>query len=180
SAEYGQTQSGVITMATRAGSNHFHGSLFEYIRNEDLDARSFFAATRPKFRQNQFGGSFGGPIRKDKTHFFLTYERTQQVTGATTTQTVPILRQRTGDFSDTRAANGQVIPIYDPATTQGRTRQPFPGNIIPTNRIDTVSHAIAAYWPEPNRPGTITGANNYSQNTRPSLDRDIVVSRFDH
>src|SRR5262249_22862600 len=113
-------------------------------------------------------------------HFFLTYERTQQVTGATTTQTAPTLRQRTGDFSDTRAANGPVIPIYDPATTQGRTRQPFPGNVIPTNRIDTVSRAIAAYWLEPDRPGTVTGANNYSQNTRPSLDRDIVVSRFDH
>lgn len=180
SAEYGQSQSGVVTMATRSGTNQWHGSAFEYLRNEALDARSFFAATRPKFRQNQYGGSFGGPIRRDKTHFFVTYERTGQITGGVSVQTVPTLAQRLGDFSQTRNAAGQLVTIYDPATTDGRTRQPFAGNIIPASRIDPVAKAIAAYWPEPNLPGTATGANNYSQNTRPFLNRDIVVGRLDH
>jgi hypothetical protein len=180
SAEYGQSQSGVVTLATRSGANVFHGSLFEYARNEALDARNFFAAARPKFRQHQFGGSAGGPIRKDRTHFFVSYERTQQVTGGTVTQTVPTAAQREGDFSETRDAQGRLVVIYDPATTQGTLRQPFPGNRIPAARIDPVAHNIASYWPQPNRPGTITGANNFSQNSRPSLDRDIVVARTDH
>jgi hypothetical protein len=180
SAEYGQSQSGVVTLATRSGTNQWHGNLFEYARNEALNARSFFAATRPRFRQHQFGGSVGGPIRKDRTHFFVTYERTQQVTGGTTFWTVPTRLQRQGDFSQTFNAQGRPILIYDPATTQGNVRQPFANNIIPAGRMDSVAAAAMAFWPEPNLPGTITGANNYSSNTRPFLNRHIVVSRVDH
>jgi hypothetical protein len=184
SAEYGQTQSGVITEATRSGTNTFHGSLFEYARNEALNARNFFSAARPRFRQHQFGGTFGGPIRKDKTHFFVSYERTQQRLGSTGIQTVPTALQRTGDFSATLNASGKVIPIYDPlttTTTNGATvRDQFPGNIIPTSRIDSVARGMAAFWPLPNVPGTITGGNNYRQNTIPKVDRDIVVARVDH
>src|SRR5207247_1248714 len=131
SAEYGQTQSGVVTLATRSGTNAYHGSIFEYFRNEALDARNFFAASRAKFRQNQSGGSIGGPIRKDRTHFFATYERTEQVTGATSQQTIPTPRQRQGDFSETLSAPGRLLVIYDPATVTGATRQPFAGNVIP-------------------------------------------------
>jgi hypothetical protein len=180
SAEYGQSQSGVVTLATRSGTNQWHGNLFEYFRNEAIDARNFFSATRPKFRQNQFGGSLGGPIRKDKTHFFVTYERTQQVTGGTAIWTVPSARQRTGDFSQTLNAQGRQIVIYDPSTTQGTVRQPFPGNVIPTNRLDSVARNIAAFWPDPNAPGLITGANNFAMNSRPSLNRNIIVGRADH
>jgi len=180
SAEYGQSQGGVVTLATRSGTNQFHGSVFEYIRNEALDARNFFAATRPKFRQNQFGGAVGGPIRKDRTHFFFSYERTQQVTGSTSTQTIPTLAQRQGDFSQTLDVAGRVIPIYDPATTAGRLRQPFPDNRIPAGRFDAVSRNVIPYWPDPNRPGTLTGANNFSLNTRPSENRDIILARGDH
>jgi len=180
SAEYGQSQSGVVTMATRSGTNIWHGNLFEYARNEALDARNFFAANPPKFRQHQFGGSLGGPVIKDRTHFFLSYERTQQVTGGPVFWTVPTPRQRQGDFSETLNAQGRVIPIYDPATTQGRTRQPFPGNVIPAARIDPVSRAITEYWPQPNRAGTVTGANNFGQNSRPTMNRNIVVGRIDH
>jgi hypothetical protein len=180
SAEYGQSQSGVVTLATRSGANQWHGNLFEYFRNESLDARNFFAATRPKFRQNQFGGSLGGPIRRDRTHFFATYERTQQVTGGTALWTVPTPLQRSGDFSQTLNAQGQNILIFDPATTQGSTRQPFPNNVIPASRQDPVARNVAAFWPTPNVPGTITGANNFTLNTRPSLNRNIVVARGDH
>jgi hypothetical protein len=100
-----------VTLATRSGTNQWHGNLFEYARNEALNARSFFAATRPRFRQHQFGGSVGGPIRKDRTHFFVTYERTQQVTGGTTFWTVPTQLQRQGDFSQTFNAQGRPILI---------------------------------------------------------------------
>lgn len=179
-AEHGHSTGGIVTLSTRAGSNQFHGSLFEYLRNEALDARNFFAATKAPFRQHQFGGALGGPIRKDKTHFFGSFERTQQVTGSTVFQTVPTARQRTGDFSETRDANGRLIPVYDPATTAGNTRQPFPGNVIPTDRIDPVARAILQYWPLPNLPGTATGANNFSLNVRPTFTRNIVVTRFDH
>jgi hypothetical protein len=183
-AEYGQSQSGVVTEATRSGTNTLHGSLFEYLRNEALNARNFFSANRPKFRQNQFGGSIGGPIIKDRTHYFVSYERTQQLTGGPVVMTVPTPEQRTGDFSHTLNAQGKAIPIYDPATTttaNGATvRSAFPGNTIPASRIDAVARNIAAYWPLPNQAGSITGANNFVQNSRPTLDRDIVVARLDH
>ena len=180
SAEYGQSQSGVVTLATRSGGNIFHGGVFEYIRNEAFDARNFFAAARPKFRQHQFGGLLGGPIRKDRTHFFFTYERTQQVTGGTVVQTVPTELQRQGNFSRTLDARGVAIPIYDPATTAGNIRQPFSGNIIPQARLDPVSQKLSTAWPAPNQPGAITGANNFSLNSRPFTNRDIYVGRFDH
>ncbi|MCX6602084.1 MAG: TonB-dependent receptor [Acidobacteria bacterium] len=180
SAEYGQSQSGVVTLATRSGTNKWHGNLFEYFRNESIDARNFFAATRPKFRQNQFGGSLGGPIRRNRTHFFTTYERTQQVTGGTALWTVPTPLQRSGDFSRTLNAQGQQILIFDPATTQGNTRLPFPNNVVPSGRIDPVARNTAAFWPDPNLPGTVTGANNFTLNTRPSLNRNIIVARGDH
>ncbi|MGH9628575.1 MAG: TonB-dependent receptor domain-containing protein [Bryobacteraceae bacterium] len=180
SAEYGQTSGGVVTLATRSGTNDFHGSLFEYTRNEAFDARNFFAARRPKFRQHQFGGTFGGPIRKDRTHFFASYERTQLVTGATAVQTVPTGLQRQGDFSQTLSGAGQLIRIYDPATTSGNSRQPFPGNVIPAARLDPVARNIMAFWPQPNQAGAITGANNFSLNTRPSENRDTILARVDH
>jgi hypothetical protein len=180
SAEYGQSQSGVVTLATRAGTNAFHGSVFEYWRNEALDARNFFAATRPKYRQNQFGGSLGGPIIKDRTHFFVTYERTQQVTGGTAWQTVPTPLQRGGDFSQTFNGSGKLIRIYDPATTSGNVRTQFPNNQVPIARFDTVAANAVGYWPDPNQPGSITGANNFSANTRPTQDRDILIGRVDH
>ena len=119
-------------------------------------------------------------IRKDKTHFFVTYERTQQVTGGPVFWTVPTVRQRQGDFSQTLNAQGRQIVIYDPATTQGNLRQPFPNNTIPPERIDPVARATLVYWPEPDRPGTITGANNFSRNSRPFLNRHIIVARGDH
>ncbi len=179
-AELGHSAGGVITLSTRAGTNRFRGSVFEYARNEAFDARNFFAASRPKFRQNQFGAAIGGPIRKDKTHFFASWERTLQVTGGNTQQTLSTPAQRLGDFGGTFDAAGRVIPIFDPATTTNRVRTPFPGNTIPATRIDPVSKNILGFWPNPNQPGTITGANNFALNTRPQFDRDIFVTRFDH
>lgn len=179
-AEFGHSAGGVVTMSTRSGTNELHGSVFEYMRNNALDARNFFAATKAPLRLHQFGAAVGGPIRKDKTHFFASWEQTRQTTGGTSIQTLPDAAQRAGDFSRVVDAAGRVIPLFDPATTQNRVRQPFAGNVIPASRIDPVARAAAEFYPQPNRQGTLTGANNFGANTRPTFDRDIFVARVDH
>ena len=140
-AEYGHSTGGIVTMSTRAGTNAIRGSLFESLRNNVFDARNFFARSKPPIRLNQFGGSLGGPIVKDKTHFFVTWEQTRQLTSTATVATVPTLANRAGDFS---ASN---VKIYDPATTNGRDRQPFPGNAVPLVRFDPVARAALANYP---------------------------------
>lgn len=179
-AEYGHSTGGIITLSTRSGTNQFHGSVFEFLRNNALDARNFFAATKPALRLNQYGGTLGGPIQKDKTHFFASWEQTKQVSNATVFSTVPSLAQRQGDFSGLVDSKGNQIKIYDPATTSGNVRQQFPGNKIPLSRFDSVAAASLAYWPTPNAPGTLTGANNYLANETLPLDRNIGVIRVDH
>ncbi|MGJ5818889.1 carboxypeptidase regulatory-like domain-containing protein [Paludibaculum fermentans] len=173
SAENGHSTGGVITLSTRSGTNAYHGSVFEFLRNNVLDARNFFAAQRPPLRLNQFGASLGGPIQKDKTHFFLTWEQTRQVSSIIALQTVPTLAQRAGDFSG-------LAPIYDPATTSGRVRQPFLNNTIPDSRFDPVARNVLGYYPLPNRAGSANGANNYAANSNSTLTRNIVVGRLDH
>src|SRR5262249_19696730 len=157
SAEYGHSTGGIVTMATRSGTNQFHGSIFESLQNDIFNARNFFAANRAPVRLNQYGGTFGGPIRKDKTHFFASWEQTRQLTTFDTTSTVPTLLERQGDFSDLRNSAGDLIKIYDPATgSTASTRQLFPGNAIPFERMDPVARAAMNYFPLPNRPGTAT------------------------
>lgn len=180
SAEYGHSTGGVVAMSTRSGTNELHGSVFEFLRNDALDARNFFAAQRTPIKLNQYGGTLGGPIRKDKTHFFVSWEQTRQVTSNTVLQTVPDQAQRAGDFSNLKDSSGRLIQIYDPATTSGKNRSPFPNNIIPTDRFDPVAQAALNYWPLPNRAGTSTGASNYAAGNNASLDRNIVVAKLDH
>src|SRR4051794_9473894 len=142
SAEYGHSTGGIVTMTTRAGTNQYHGSLFESLQNDVLNARNFFAAKRAPVRLNQYGGSFGGPIRHDKMHFFVTWEETRQLTSFETASTVPTLLNRQGHFSDLRSTSGKQISIYDPATgSTAATRQAFAGNIIPAARFDPVALA---------------------------------------
>lgn len=179
-AEYGHSAGGVITLTTRSGSNDLHGSVFEFLRNSALDARNFFAAQRPPLRMNQYGFALGGPVRKNRTHYFASWEGTQQGSSVTPLQTVPTLAERQGDFSGLRNAAGGAIAVYDPATTNGRDRLPFPGNRIPVNRFDAVSQAALNYWPAPNRAGTATGANNFSANNNSQLNRNIFVGKLDH
>jgi len=180
SAEYGHSTGGIVTMATRSGTNQFHGSFFESLQNDVFNARNFFAAKRAPVRLNQYGGSLGGPIRKDKTHFFVTWEQTRQLSSFDTTSTVPTLLNRHGDFSDLRSTAGKLIPIYDPSTASAGTRQPFTGNVIPVQRFDPVALAAMSYFPLPNRAGTATNANNFIGSSRNALNRDIVVGRLDH
>lgn len=179
-AEHGHSTGGIIALSTRAGTNQFHGSLFEFHRNGALDARNFFAREKAPLRLNQFGGTLGGPILNDRSHFFTSWEQTRQVSSVTTLQTVPNSAQQAGDFSGLRNSAGQAVTIYDPATTVGRERQPFNNNQIPLSRFDPVAQAALAYWPEANRTASAVGANNYSNNNNSSLTRNILVARVDH
>lgn len=181
SAEYGHSTGGVVTMSTRAGTNEYHGSLYESLQNDAFNARNFFSASRAPVRLNQYGSTFGGPIRKDKTHFFMTWEQTRQLTSFDTASTVPTQRARQGDFSNLRNAAGQLIPIYDPSTgSTATTRQPFANNVIPLAQQDPVAVAAMNFFPLPNRAGTANNANNFIGSSRNQLNRNIVVGRLDH
>lgn len=142
----------------KSGTNQFHGSAFEYFRNTVLDARSFFSPTRQKENQNEFGGTVGGPIVKNRLFFFMAYDgwRYRVLTDARFA-TVPTLKMRQGDFSEL------PTQIYDPRTTRplaggGFTREPFKGNIIPPELISPISKFFQAQLPLPTRPGI---QNNY-------------------
>ncbi len=170
-AELGRTGGGVIQMTTKSGTNQFHGSAYEYFRNDKLDARNFFAASKPPYRYNLFGGSLGGPIRKDKTHFFFNYEGLRRTNGGTVIEGLPTVAETKGDFSE----NPTVI--RDPAAAG---RPPFPGNIIPASRLDPVGAKIAAFYPAPNIPNRPSGNSNYRVNTAEPNPSDNYVGRIDH
>ena len=174
-AEFGHSTGGIVVMSTRSGTNQFHGTVFESLRDDALHARNFFASSKPPIHLNQFGGTFGGPIRKGKTFFFGSWERTRQLTSDAVVSTVPTLLNRQGDFSDLRTSAGVPVVIYDPVT-----RQPFADNVVPRERIDPVALAALQYYPQPNRQGTAANANNYVGNSDSTLDRDTLVGRLDH
>ena len=155
SAEYGRTSGGVINFVTKSGGNEYHGSLFEFLRNEKLDARNFFAPKRPSYKQNQFGGSLGGPIQKNKLFFFGDFEGFRQAQGQTYTSSVPTEAMRAGSFAG-------IAAIFDPlstATVNGAsTRARFAGDQIPASRMDPVSAAMIKLYPTAQ---TSSLANNY-------------------
>ena len=165
-AEFGRFNGGVVNLTTKAGANAFHGDGFEFLRNEDLNARNYFQLTnpvKPEYRRNQFGGTLGGPVVKNHTFFFADFQGQQQTIGRTVTSTVPTLLQRQGIF--TEAIGGKVATIYNPATTVangsgGFTRLPFAGNTIPVGQMDPVALALLARYPLPTSTGT---ANNYKR-----------------
>lgn len=173
SAQYGNSSGGVINIATKAGTNAFHGSVFEYARNDIFSANDYFSnlagRARPKLRYNQFGGTIGGPIIRKRAFFFFAYEGLRQITPDVVTVSVPTALQRAGDFSQTFTSTGQPVTIYDPWSTAPDPnnpgqyiRTPFPGNKIPANRLDPVALAIQNYFPAPNQPGNPgTGLNNF-------------------
>ena len=151
SAEQGHSGVGQVAFQLKSGTNQFHGSAYEYLRNDKLDARSWMSATRTTTRQNEFGVSAGGPVRipklyngTDRTFFFISYAGSRK-RGATSSMAiqVPTPANLKGDFSDIRDNRGNLRVIYDPSTTRsdgrgGFTRDPFPDNRIPSNRIDPV------------------------------------------
>src|SRR5262249_26458946 len=141
SAEFGRLGGGVINLVTKSGTNRLRGTAFEFLRNSALDANNFFSnragIAKGSFRRNQFGGNVGGPIRKNRTFFFVNYEGLRQGAANVGTFTVPLAEWRRGDFSNLKTASGQPIIIYDPLTTRRDPtnpsrfiRDPFPNNII--------------------------------------------------
>ncbi|HVR71026.1 MAG TPA: TonB-dependent receptor, partial [Vicinamibacteria bacterium] len=165
SAEYGRSPGAAISVTTKSGTNAFHGTVYDFYRNDRYDSNTFFAkragAQKPTNDQNQFGANLGGPLWKDKAFFFVDYERTRITKGVTRLTRVPTMAERQGIFSGT---------VRDPLTGQ-----PFPGNRIPANRIDPVAAAIFDLLPEPNQPGT----NNFFRQPDVIDDGDRVLGRVD-
>jgi hypothetical protein len=176
-AQFTHTDGGVVSMITKSGTNQLHGSAFEFLRNDHLDANSWdnnrVAIARPLFQRNQFGGSLGGPVIKDKLFVFGAYEGLRQGQPQTYVTTVPTALERTGDFSQSG------VNIYNPFTTvasatssSGYTRTQFAGNVIPTTLIDPVGLAALNLLPLPNTPATAGGGNNFAATAK-------VVSNYD-
>ena len=183
-AETGNSAGGIVNIVTKAGTNEFHGSLFEYLRNDAFSANDFFSnragAPRPMLRYNQFGGTVGGPIIKQRLFFFFAYEGLRQKTPNVVTTSVPTDSEKIGDFSQLYNSAGQLITIYDPWSTVPDPGNPgqyirtaFPDNKIPQSRIDPVAAALTKYFPEPNQAGSpgsnlnnffFSGANQQSVN----------------
>ena len=172
-AEYGNGLA-VVSVITKSGTNQFHGTLFEFVQNNILNARNFFQLSVAPFRWNQFGGTVGGPIRRDKTFFFFSYQRQIQISYSASYYTFPTTAMKNGDMS-------AFSTIYDPASlvqVNGQwTRTPLPGNQIPANRVDPVSKNIQGYYAQPNLPGTF---RNYYAGQRAPITQDWYNAKIDH
>src|SRR5258708_14447044 len=151
SAEFGRLAGGVVSMALRSGGNRLHGSIFEYVRNDKFDARNFFDAGKSKLRRNQFGATVSGPVvipklynGHDRTFFLVSWESYRQVQGQTQLDTVPTLLATQGNFSQSLDSSGKPIALKDPLGSV------FPGNVIPSGRMDPGALKMLAYFPPPN------------------------------
>jgi hypothetical protein len=204
-AEFGRFNGGVVNLTTRFGTNTMHGSFFEFFRNEALNAKNRFApigAPRPVFRKNQFGGVLGGPIRKDRTYFFVDYQGTRQLVGRIRTSTVPTNEERNGDFRALLGSNlyrtpaGAVTtspsgntPILvndtDGHTVQARQNMIFrpsdhlayAGNAIPRDTFDLVAANLLAHYPSPTSSGA---ANNFTRVANEPDNMHQFDVRIDH
>ncbi len=172
SAEYGRSNGGVIQVYQKPGTNNYHGTLFEFFRNERLNARNLFAPAGPKplFRRNQYGFVLGGPVQRNKTFFFADYQGTLLRTGVPRITTVPTLLQRNGVFSS---------PIYDPASTRivdgSYQRDLFPNNTVPVTRFDAAALAVLNRYPA----GQEAAANNYRRVGTDRTDQHQFDGRLD-
>ena len=190
-AQYGRTAGGVVNVSLKSGTNSFHGVVYDFMRRKALAANSFLlnSQNRPKTDQyiDQYGFSVDGPIFKNKTFFLFNGEKYREGTPAPLFSTVPTPAMKNGDFSGLVDASGNLIRIYDPNT--GRdvngvwTRDPFPGNRIPADRINATAKAIMKYYPDPN--GTTAGVAPWQQNLQwaEHFNKDLFwnwVGKVDH
>jgi hypothetical protein len=186
-AEYGEFSGGQISVITKSGTNQFHGSAFEFLRNTDLDARNYFSPERGAFRQNQFGGTAGGPIRRDKTFFFVDYQGTRQTQGIDTGNIgVPSNADRMGDLFDlannlTGVVGGPFLanllteklgypvtssePYYAPGCTSS-AQCVFPNAVIPQNAWSAPAQRLLQYIPAPNSANGTFATSAYNQTVR--------------
>lgn len=203
-AEFGRFNGGVINLTTKSGTKEFHGSVFEFVRNEVFNARNLFAPAnteKPVFRRNQFGGVAGGPINHNQTFFFADYQGTRQLIARVRTSTVPTLAQRQGSFASSLGAllffqsNGTIgtavsanpVSVVDTNgnTIQARAGQIFrpsdhrayAGNQIPTIEFDSVARRLLARYPNPTTSGA---ANNFTLLGNESQNQNQFDIRLDH
>ncbi len=176
-ADVGRTAGGVINLITKSGSNDFHGSLFEFFRNEHLDARNYFVANAgdpiPPYKQNQYGGGFGGPIRKNRTFFFGSYEGLHIRQGLTYTATVPTPAERQGNFAG-------IARVFDPTTTTavgaGYARTEFINDQIPRGSLNPIAVNLMNLYPNPTNGNLF---NNYVTSPTQKLDENSFDGRVD-
>jgi len=191
-AEFGRAAGGVVNLVTKSGTNELHGSLYEYLRNDVFNANSWTnnrsGVARGILRRNEYGGSAGGPVIRNRTFFFANYERTRQSGPIQSLNTVPAMAQRQGDFNGSLDPSSRQIVVYDPATTRADPanstrflRDPFSGNRIPANRVNTVSQNVLKYWPAANRPGEGPAQfNNFFTTGSRVTASQLWVLRMDH
>ncbi|MGH9839037.1 MAG: carboxypeptidase regulatory-like domain-containing protein, partial [Blastocatellia bacterium] len=170
SAEFGNAAFGQITLVTKSGTNEFHGSVFEFLRNDKLDARNFFLPKRAKLNRNQFGGTISGPVRRNRTFFLFNYEGLRERRGVEAFASVPPESWRAGDFSGVAG-----LTLRDP-----QTGQPFPNNRIPDNRIVPTAKAALGLWVKPNFGAPTLAANNLLVTTPNKVDDDQYTAKVDH
>jgi hypothetical protein len=177
-AEFAQAGGAVIQVDTKPGTNQYHGSLFEFLQNNVMNARNPFSEPDgpPPVRWNQFGGSLGGSIKRNKLFAFGDYQGTRRCTGASLLTTVPTAAERNGDFS----ALG--VPIYDPLTgdTNGAGRVQFPGNRIPADRISAQAANLLKLLPLPNTGTSGSPNNNYNASGSEQFDTNQFDIKVDH
>ena len=176
-AEYGRTSGGIVNQVIKSGTNSFHGGVFEFFRNDDLNARNYFQPTRTRFNRNLFGGTLGGPIRKDKTFFFLSYQGSRRIEG----QVAPVLTvlspEQRGCTTVVAGCVGTVADFSGDLPTQlvnPVTGDPYPNNQVPINPV--IANYISKYLPLPNIPGT----DNFAANPIGRIQEDQGIVRIDH
>jgi len=180
-AEFGQVAGAVFQVSTKSGTNALHGSLFEYLQNNKFFARNPYTQSTSNvapWRWNQFGGSLGGPIRKDKLFFFSDYQGLRSRNGSTIVMGLPTQAMKGGDFS----ALTSQYPIYDPQTgdANGHGRTPFPNNIIPADRISPITQQLVQQLPDPNTPDPTLYARNYTKSGSFISNTDAADGRVDY
>jgi hypothetical protein len=198
SAEFGKSGGTVVNVVSKSGTNEFHGSIAEYHRRDEFNAQSFFskrsgAGSLPDFTWNKFGGGVGGPVLlpklyngKNRTffHFGVDYQRNFSATS--TLSTVPTALERTGNFSETRDAQGRLFVIYNPFDTytapNGQVlRRPFANNTIPASMQNAIARRVLEYYPQPTSEGRpFTHAQNYFKEGSSGADQYQVIARIDH
>lgn len=179
SAEYGRYAGGMMSVVTKSGTNQYHGSLYEFLRNDAFDATSYFDVEKSKLRRNQFGATLAGRVLipklydgRDRTFFMVTWESLRLTEGKTQRGIVPQPEMLRGDFSKAKDAFGRPLTITDTLA-----KAPFPKNQIPANRLDPVALKMAAYFPAPNLPGAV---NNFIAQGNATTSYNNFGVKVDH
>ncbi|MBL8229171.1 MAG: TonB-dependent receptor [Bryobacterales bacterium] len=186
-AEFGRSLGSVLNVVFKSGTNAWHGTAYEFLRNSKLDSNNWFDNRRGQkllsYKRSQFGGVFNGPIRRDKTFFMVSFEALRERRADSTFASVPTEQERGGDFSGTRTTTGQAFSIFDPTTTRanpagGFIRDLFPGNRIPVSRFDPVAVNLMKFYPLPN--ATPAGQSNNQNNWAASGSRPLDMTQSDY